>query len=680
MVYCNTDFDAYISDKYYERLAALTPVARMAEKFRLELEEIPIHFREGDRIAGWFGTEERIDTRNLRVFCDRPTEGEQEILRFPASIGGSISIDKSHICIDYGAVLKRGLVWYGQRIEEERQKEDCEYLRAMEVCVRAVYRFGERIARAAEAEAERQPQERARLKNIAAMARKVPMYPAENFTEALQSVWIMHFLIPLAENAWCSVSLGRFDEYMFPFYEKEKSRGVDDGQITEMLRGFYNLLNHYADAACLLNVGPKYSEFSKLLIACQKSFGMPSPILGARISAETPEGVVESLIDERLFCAGQPTFYSEENCVRALREKGLPAEEAEGFTNNSCMGIGIAGKEMNSMWGCVFNVSAAVEMAINGGKLLRECDGVDCTPIQTTEELFSLFEAYTAENLEKCLRAYELLAKRSEENDPDAFTSVVTDDCIAKHCDRLRGARYHNVTVECMGMVNASDALFAVDKLALREKKYTLSQAVKNNFAGAEEIRADILRCSKYGTDSEADAFAVRVAEMLAKLICRHSRGNLYYMPSLHTLDANVGYGGGWGAGYDGRLSGTPFAKNAGPSNEVRSKDPTALLLSASCLPQYKFFGGQPVDIRFDPATVRTKKQKIAALIRTYFQRGGLQFQVNALSSEVLRDAIAHPEAHRDLIVRIGGYSDYFYKFSPATQREFAERFEREER
>ena len=147
----------------------------------------------------------------------------------------------------------------------------------------------------------------------------------------------------------------------------------------------------------------------------------------------------------------------------------------------------------------------------------------------------------------------------------------------------------------------------------------------------------------------------------------------------MHTLDANVGYGSCWGAGFDGRLSGTPFAKNAGASNSVRKKEPTSLILSASKLPQHTFYGGQPLDINFSTSMVKNNKTEIAELIKIYLFNGGLQMQVNSLSSKMLKDAVKNPQDYENLIVRIGGYSNYFNRFSEKTKQEFIERVEYEE-
>ena len=232
-----------------------------------------------------------------------------------------------------------------------------------------------------------------------------------------------------------------------------------------------------------------------------------------------------------------------------------------------------------------------------------------------------------------------------------------------------------------MGLADAADALCAVDRLVFQSGRFTLSQlseAVRADFEGYEALRRALLACPKFGRDEAAASYAVRLAGILQRLIRAHDHGNRRYSPSLHTLDANVGYGACWGAGYDGRLSGAPFAKNAGISNAARSADPTAMALASSALPQYAFYGGQPLDVSFSPDTVRMHAQEIEALIRVYLERGGLQFQVNALSGATLRAAVAHPETYSGLVVRIGGFSTCFRNLSPASQRELIERVERE--
>ena len=154
----------------------------------------------------------------------------------------------------------------------------------------------------------------------------------------------------------------------------------------------------------------------------------------------------------------------------------------------------------------------------------------------------------------------------------------------------------------------------------------------------------------------------------------------MYFIPSLHTLDSNVSFGNRLYTTLDGRLKGQPVSKNAGPTNDVRCSDPTGVILSAAALPQENFSGGQPIDLYFDPALLESKasRDKIKALIQTYFQLGGLQVQVNSVDIGLLERAYEKPEDYPMVVVRIGGYSRRFTELSKKSQLEFIQRFRQE--
>ncbi len=681
---CDSNIERYIRKNHYECLNRLTPTKRFTEKFRLETEALNLDIKENDEIIGWFYFDKKCN--NEVAFADEVQMPDvKNIINAPEKFSSRTNVDRGHTLIDYENILKNGLALYREQIDKELQKyPQDEYLLSMKDTLSVVVNFIKRIADVIDEKVSSSSgAEKVRLIALKNMIEKVPYYPAETFCEAVQSVWIIHFLTPLAENAWYSISLGKFDEYMYPFYEKSVKDGVTRDTVKNILRNLYELLNSYADGACLLNIGPTYNELSELIIECQKDFAMPAPILGVRVDKNTPEKIWNSLIDEKLFSMGQPTFYGEKSCINALVEKGLPLKEAEHFSNNSCMGISIPGNEFNSMWGCVFSVSSVLETAMNCGKMLQSektlVPGIAAP--KSIEELFQNFKACTEYLLKICVKSYEKRAEISEKTLPDPFVSLLTPGCIKKHCDRISGAKYHNVTFECMGMVNVGDGICAIDKLVFKDKKYTIdemNEAVKNNFVGFENIRNDIFKCSKFGENSDADAYAIRIAQILQELIRGFDHDNLYYSPSLHTLDLNVGYGAEYGAGYDGRYAAEPFAKNAGASNEARQSDPTSMILSSSKLPQCNFFGGQPIDVNFGIDMVRNHKKEIRTLIDIYLERGGLQFQVNSVSSKLLREAMENPEKYPNLVVRIGGYSLYFNNISKKSQREFIERFEKE--
>lgn len=685
-MFCDWNIERYVRKNFYEELNALNPIERFTKKFNVETELLRLDIKPADEIIGWFCFDKKCDEEV--VFADEiQDKATEDVINAPEVFKSRTGVDRGHTLVDYESILKNGLVFYENKIVGELAKYPRdEYLLSMKAAIEAVRNLTNRVAGMIDGMiSSGDESEKPRLTELKNMIKKVPYYPAESFREAVQSVWIIHFLTPLAENAWYSISLGRFDKYVYPYYKKSSENGMTREEAKRILHNFYMLLNSYADGACLLNVGAKYNELSELIIECQKEFAMPAPILGARVDETTPREIWDMLIDEKLFSMGQPTFYGEKSCVSALVEKGLPEDEARQFSNNSCMGISIAGEEFDSMWGCVLSVSAVLETAMNRGRMLQSDEVLvpDIEEPKNIDELFENFGTCVGRLLVTCVKSYEKRAEVSEKTLPDPFISLLTPDCIEKRCDRISGVKYHNVTFECMGMVNVGDGICAIDRLVFKDKKYTIAEmnkAVKNNFVGFEKIRSDVMKCPKFGENSAADDYTVRIAEILQKAIRSFSHDNIYYSPSLHTIDLNVGYGAAYGAGYDGRRAGEPFAKNAGASNEARQADPTSMILSCSKLPQRKFFGGQPIDVNFGIDTVKNHKKEIRTLIDVYLGRGGLQFQVNSVSSKLLREAMENPEKYPNLVVRIGGYSTYFRNISRESQREFIERFEKEGR
>lgn len=679
---CEYGTENYIRNEYFDYLNSLPPKVRFAEKFRLETEVLDFEIRENDRIVGWFELNREVP--EYRGFDDeKRTKAQIEIMDAPEKFASRTDADRGHTLADYETILQKGLMYYEEKLNSEQSLyPNDEFLKSMKSTLEHTLAFLERIENIlSEKLSKCNESDRKRLERMRDIIKKVPYHPSENFDEAVQTVWIIHFLISIAGNAWYSISLGRVDQYMYPFYKKSLEAGMTRDEAKEIIRNLYELLNSYSDGACLMNVGSNYNELSELLIECQKEFRMPAPILGARISEDTPDRIWDLLIDDELFSMGQPTFYGEEPCVRALIEKGIEKNEAERFSNNSCMGINIPGNEFDSMWGSVISVSAILEAALGSGKLLkRDAEVPGIKSVMCLEDIYENFEKCAEYVMAICAKSYDVRVKRMEEIMPETFLSMLTPGCIEKHCDRISGAKYHCVTVECMGMINASDGIAAVKKLVFEDEKYTIeeiSRAISEDFHGYEKLQSELKKCPKFSKNDAADECAVRVADILQRVIRSFSHDNVYYSPSLHTIDTNVSYGSWWHGGYDGRDPGAPFAKNAGPSNDARDTDPTSIVLSSTKILQRNFFGGQPIDINFDRENVLNNKNKIRSLIEVYFKRGGLQFQVNSLSSELLRKATDEPEKYPNLVVRVGGYSTYFSKLSPNIKEEFIERFEK---
>ncbi|MBE5780658.1 MAG: DUF3029 family protein [Clostridiales bacterium] len=697
------DIAAHVQNRYFDELALLSPPMRRAKLFEYIVEELPLWLKPGDRIAGWYGFEDadELDLTEPPKFPDaEPVMDEEwEQLRLALlGLNNKVAFTPAHTCLDYAGILQNGLDAYLVKLARARSsRPDDEMLAAMESMLNHVCRFADRFAaRAREAAAQAEGNEKLRLEQIAQALIRVPRYSARSFLEAVQSVWILHALIPISELSWASISLGRLDQYLYPYYEAYLKEGGTEDEAKEILKNLFRLLDSYGDGACALNIGgmdeagnDMINSLSRLLIEVEKEAALRAPIIAVRLTPITPTDVLDSLIDAKLFTIGQPTFYNEPMCRKAMLERCKEEADAIGFSVNSCMGFIAPGKEFSDMWGTRLNCNLALELAVTGGRPI----GGASIPVFTKgdqpdrfEALLTRLEDYLHELITLSLDLHEKLTMDAAINHPNPLLSALTEGCVESGRDRAIGATYNTVTVETMGLINVCDALMAIKQLVYDSGRYTLKDfihAVKADYAGCEQLRREILNCKKYGTgDEEVTCLMGRLCESIYGMLKSCSRGNRYYLPSLHTLDVNVSFGLKQWATMDGRHSGEPVNKNANPSHLLKRQEHTGIILSAGALEQYKFSGGQPIDLYFDRSWFATKelRDKLKQLILTYFELGGLQLQVNSVDVELLEKAYQHPERYPNVVVRKGGYSVRFQELTPEAQRSFIENFKAMER
>lgn len=671
----------YITKKYAAYFNEITDMPmRQAMIFKKTAEEIPLQIRSGDIIAGRYGFDNGVPD-DIAGDADMvmPEYGrDHELSRIADELNKyniTASFGAGHTCLDYKTVIERGLRYYSGMAGTE----------AMKISLSAAEAYAGRFAALAlklsgETDAA---EERARLTRIARACLQVPMKPARDFFEAVQSVWLIHSLSPISDNNWASVSLGRMDQYLYLYYLKNRVGAP------EILKNLFMLLNLYGDGACALNIGglsrdgeDMMNELSELIIRTEKETASCSPILAARISEKTPGRILEQLVCSELFEIGQPTFYGEEICRRSVETRGIDAETASDFAVNSCMGLVIPGYEIADMWGCKFNMHLPLELAVNCGKplkgeLLLDLKTQPLPKPESMDDIFGQYELYFTELLGYALKLNAGSAEMTAALYPNPFISAITGDCNITGKDRATGARYNHVTVETMGLVNTVNALLALDTLVFKSQKYTAGdfiRAAQANYAGYETLLRDILRAEKYGMNTAcSNDIAGRMIVMVSGICEKFSFDNTRYLPSLHTLDANVGFGRYLYATLDGRPAGAPVAKNAGMSAETPDISPTDMALTAASVELYRFSGGQPIDLYFQPEDLQNKdsRNKIISLIRTFHKLGGMQLQVNSINTDTLKKAYGNPAEYKHLIVRIGGYSRRFIDMGDHEKLEF---------
>lgn len=674
----------YITKKYASEFNKIIDMPmRQAMIFKKTVEEIPIQIRSGDIIAGRYGYEDSIpdDIKSDEEMVAPEYKRSPELSHIAFELNKysiTASFGAGHTCLDYKTIIEKGLQYYFDIISNE----------AMKISLSAAEAYAGRFAALALKLAGETniTEERSRLTRIVRACMQVPMKPARDFFEAVQSVWLVHNLSPISDNNWASVSLGRMDQYLYPYYLKNRE------EAPEILKFLFTLLNNYGDGACALNIGglsyegeDLMNELSELIICVEKESALCSPIIAARISEKTPDKILEQLVDDNLFKIGQPTFYGEEICRKSTETRNIDAKTAAVFSVNSCMGLIISGFEIADMWGCKFNTHLPLELAVNSGKplkgeLLLDLKTQPVLKLNSMDAIFEQYKLYFAELLGYALKLNAESAEMNAALYPNPFISAITGDCTITGKDRAIGARYNNVTVEAMGLVNTVNALIALDSLVFRNKKYSVSEfisAAQVNYEGYETLRKDILHAEKYGMNTQySNTIAKRMIVLISGICMKFNFDNTRYLPSLHTLDANVSFGYNLYATFDGRQNGAPVAKNADMSGETSDISPTDMALTTASVELYRFSGGQPIDLHFQPEDLKNKdsQKKIISLIRTFHKLGGMQLQVNSINTDILKKAYANPADYKQLIVRIGGYSRRFIDMGNHEKLEFIKR------
>lgn len=639
---------------------------REAELFRRILAGMPVG---GDPrnslLAGYFGVPEG-DTGFDLPPAAAPESRPDNFDALCGKLQCAVTISTNHTTLDYESVLSRGLLALAEETPNPAQR----------TALLAVVTFAERFAELG-----------------FELCRRVPARPATTFAEALQSILLIQAMTGISEYAYYSISLGRFDQYCYPYFEQDRKRGVKESELSAVLEEFLRKLNLHGDFAKALNIGgcdrdgnDQFNDLSRLILRLAAELRLPAPLLAVRCHETMRDEDLALATRPELFTIGQPTFYGEENCRETLRKRGVLPDDLDRWSVNSCMGLMIAGREFSDMWAVVCNVLPGLEAALNGGKPFQPCELAVETPSRydSIDEVMESMLEYDRALLRLLMEHHSKLNAEAFKRGthPSPFVSALLFGGTPG-ADRLHGGpRYHTANVDLFALINASDALAAIDEVVFRRKSRTLAEittAARNNFEGTEELRRELLACPKFGNgNATADAFATRLAKRLAAIIREENPvGDILYMASFHTLNTHVGRGANYPASCDGRRAGEPFAKNIGPMLGRNHKGISGLIRSAATIDQTDFPGGQALDLYCDRSLYATEeaRKKFRATLRTYFKLGGLQIQVNAVSIGELEEAEKNPELHEELTVRIGGFSMCFTRLPREVQHEMIERF-----
>lgn len=587
-------------------------------------------------------------------------------------------------------------------------------LDSMIIACGAVIKYAQRHAEVARglANKESDPVRKRELEEIAGHCEWVPANPPRGFHEALQSYWFIHLGLRKESPFPNGPCLGRLDQYLYPLYEKDLREGkLTRQEAAELLACLWVKLNELqsvhgyfwekeAAGSLLQQVTlsgqtkdgrDATNKLSYLILEVSRQLKMPQPGIYIRWHNGIDHNfMIKAIETNRDTQGGIPAFLNDQAAVRNFLALGVAYDDALEWSAAGCLGYMIGHTSCPVRNPFFINIPKVLEITLNNGVdprtgLKAGIQTGDVTKFTCIEELYEAFWRQYSYFVDKLLTDYYVGYGAKVDYLTAPFTSALLDDCIPKGADVFEGGeRYPQLWVPFgqRGCVDIADAFAAIKRLVFDEKRQTMSElldALKANWEGKEDVRQLCLQAPKYGNDDDyVDEILNEVSLKVNKIILdKTGRGWRVARPALtgHYMCGEV-----VGALPNGRKAGAPLydaALSAAGGADVNG--PTALIKSATKVNHF-----QPevdsivLNMKFSPSVLQSREsiEKMLALLKTFFDRGGWHVQFNIVSKEDLLEAKKHPEQWRQLIVRVAGYSAYFVDLPLAIQDEIIARTE----
>lgn len=690
----------------------------ITEKTKEQLREIAPFWQNNNlRARG-----EALLPEEVRVFMETGVFGME----------GKLNAGDAHLAVNYERILKDGLKGYEKRVKEYKASLDltdpksidkyCFY-NAVLIVLEAVRNFANRYSVLAKdlAEKELNQERKIELLEISRICSKVPYEPAETFREAVQSVWFIQLILQIESNGH-SLSYGRFDQYMYPYYNRDIKNGtIKESEALELLTCLWiktlTINKVRSQAHTLSSAGsPMYqnvtiagqtidkkdavNDLSFLVLKSVAQTRLTQPNLTVRYHKNINKHFLDECVEVMRLGFGMPALNNDEIIIPSFMDWQVKEEDAYNYSAIGCVETAVPGKWGYRCTGMSYiNFPRMLLCTMNNGVDLtsnkRFTKGYGYfTEMESYEELLKAWDKTIREITRYSVIVENVIDKASERDVPDILCSALTDDCIARgKTIKEGGAVYDFISGLQVGIANMADCLAAIKKLVYEEKKITrqeLWNAILDDFSSPEnkKIQEMLIReAPKYGNDDDyvdqliVEAYDSYIEEIEKYPNTRHNRGPIggIRYAGTSSISANVGQGMSTMATPDGRNAFEPLAEGCSPAHNSDKNGPTAVFKSVSKLRTNKITGGVLLNQKMTPQMLSTEenRQKLELLIKTFFNRlHGYHVQYNIVSKETLIDAQKHPEKHKDLIVRVAGYSAFFNVLSKKTQDDIIGRTE----
>jgi pyruvate formate-lyase/glycerol dehydratase family glycyl radical enzyme len=630
-----------------------------------------------------------------------------------------------HTVLD-GKIYHRGLLDFIAEIDgrlgaldyltDPQAYQKQEQLKAMRIAAQALIRFAERHAERARelAGRETEPQRKVELAHIAEVCSHVPAHPPRDFWEALQYYWFVHLGVTTELNPWDAFNPGHLDQHLYPFYR----RGLEDETLTraqaeELLQCFWIKFNNqpappkvgvtaeesstYTDFA-QINLGginpdgsDAVTDVTYLLLDVIEEMRLLQPSSSIQVSKKNPDRFIKRAARIIRTGFGQPSIFNADVVVQELIRQGKSLADARQGGTSGCVETGAFGKENYNLTG-YFNMPKVLEITLHNGVDPRTGEKIgletgDPREFETFDALFAAYERQLNYFIDIKIRGNNVIERLYAEYMPAPLLSLLIDDCIASGKDyHGGGARYNTSYIQGVGLGTITDAMTAIQCHVFDQRTMpmeALLAILADDFAGHERERLMLVnKTPKYGNDDDyADSVMVALFEAYFRAIDgRPNTKEGTYRINLLPTTCHVYFGSVTGATADGRRAWTPLSEGISPVQGADRRGPTAVIKSVAKMDHVRT-GGTLLNQKFTPQVLDGDEglDSLVQLVRTYFKLDGHHVQFNVVDAETLRDAQKHPEQHRDLIVRVAGYSDYFCDLGKALQDEIISRTEHQQ-
>jgi pyruvate formate-lyase/glycerol dehydratase family glycyl radical enzyme len=680
---------------------------RVSESHKKELRQI-LHYWKGKTVT------ERIDAAMSR-FDDISDALEAGILICRRGRSGT-----GHIIPHYERVLTEGLEGIARRTEERigrldyanpDDEEKLFFLEAVKIVSEAVIKFSKRYSERARqlAEEEENPDRKKELQAVSVICERVPAQPARTFWEAVQALWITHLAVQL-ESHGHSISLGRLDRYLFPFYRSDIEKGAITVEFAQQLLDclwlkFNEIIKVRPKDHAKVHAGyPVYqgvtlggqdaggnddtNELSSMCLESTMRVLLPQPTLMIRVHAHTPRGFLLKSHEVSTLGLGIPIFTNDDIAVAAMLARGIPLEDARRYGLVGCWEMQPEGKSETAPYGGYVNIAKCLEVVLYNGRdpMTGKKFGRPSKEIRTYEDLEAALEV----QMKKAVKQLAIINNMGDvilkDVAPLPYLSALVDGCIEKGMPLIKGgAEYNFTSLHAPGIATVADSLAALKRFVFEERAISLEElrgALESDFNGKEALRQMLAnKAPKYGND---DDYVDCIAKRLAELFCRevekypNARGGMCW-PGLWGSENSIPMGFKVGATPDGRKAGKPLADGNSPSQGRDIHGPTAVIRSAAKI-DHVLGGADGTQLNMKLSRYafngRNALNHLLSLTQTYFELNGESVCYFIINSDVLREAQKKPDEYKGLVVRVAGYSAFFSELSREIQDDLIARTE----